>query len=129
MALFYIVDSPSLACASVHAEKQWWIAAFDCKETNIPVEWDCPLPSDVALKLPGDDQPTILLSDRTEVQRAGYDRQNDHPMVFCTNVKKALEYFQSRHVTTGSIQDVGGTTQFFDIRDPEGNIIEICKSL
>jgi len=125
MALFY-TDSLSLCCASVEVEKQWWITTFDCRENKVPVDWDCPLPSDIALKLRGEGEPTILLSDKTEAQQAGYERQNDHPMVFCTNLKKAHEYLRGRGATPGSIQD-GGGTQFFEIRDPEGNIIEICK--
>ena len=125
MALFY-TDSLSLACSNVQAEKQWWITAFGAKETKVPADWDCPLTSDVALKLPGADQPAILLSDRGEIERAGYDRQNDHPLVFCSDLKKAYEYLSGRNVTAGPIQDSGGT-QFFEVRDAEGNTIEICK--
>lgn len=125
MALFY-TDSLSLVCANVDVEKQWWIAAFDCKEAMVPKDWDCPLPSDVALKLPGADTPAVLLSDRTEVQQAGYERQSDHTILFCTNVKKAHEYLRVRHATPGPIQEAGGT-QFFEVHDPDGNVIEICK--
>jgi hypothetical protein len=125
MALFY-TEFLSLACSNVQAEKQWWIAAFGCKETKVPVDWDCPLPSDVALRLPGDDEPTILLSDKTEIERAGYDRQNVHPLIFCTNLKKAHEHFRVGIALAGPIQD-GGGLQFFGVRDPEGNVIEICK--
>jgi len=125
MALFY-TDFLSLACSNVQTEKQWWITAFEAKETKVPVNWDCPLPSDVALKLPGADQPNILLSDRAEIERAGYDRQNNRPLVFCTNVKKAHEYLRGKHATADPIQD-GGDTQFFEVHDAEGNIIEICK--
>jgi hypothetical protein len=126
MALFY-TEFLSLACSNVEAEKQWWIAAFDCKETPVPANWDDPLPSDVALKLPGADEPTIMLSDKAEIVRAGYEnRENDHPLVFCTNLKKAHEYLRGRIALAGPIQD-GGGTQFFEVRDPEGNTIEICK--
>jgi hypothetical protein len=125
MPLFY-TDSLSLVCINVQAEKQWWFAAFDCKETKIPADWDCQLPSDVALKLPGADGPTILLSDRAEVQRAGYDRTNDHPVVFCTNPKKGQEHLRGKNVIVGPIQDRSGP-QLFEIRDAEGNIIEVCK--
>ncbi len=124
MALFY-TDFLSLACSNVDTEKQWWITVFKAKETKVPVDWRCPLPSDVALKLPGVDQPNILLSDREEIERAGYDRQNDHPLIFCANVKKAHEYLKGK-ATAGPIQE-GGGTQFFEVRDPEGNAIEICK--
>lgn len=125
MALFH-TDFLSLACSNVEAEKQWWVTAFECKPTKVPPDWDCPLPSDVALKLPGADQPTILLSDRTEIERAGYDRQDDHHTVFCSNLKKAHGYFRAGIAVAGPIQD-GGGTQFFELRDPEGNIIEICQ--
>jgi hypothetical protein len=125
MALFY-TEFLSLACSNVQAEKQWWIEAFDCKETKVPVDWDCPLPSDVALKLPGADEPAILLSDKTEIERAGYNRQNDHPLIFCTNLKKAHEHLRVGIAPGGPIQG-GGGTQFFEVRDPEGNVIEICK--
>ncbi len=125
MALFY-TELLSLACSNVQAEKQWWIAAFGCKETKAPMGWDCPLPSDVALKLPGADEPTILLSDKTEIERAGYDRQNDHLLIFCANLKKAHEHFRAGIAPAGPIQH-GHGTQFFEVRDPEGNVIEICK--
>jgi hypothetical protein len=125
MALFH-TDFLSLACTNVQAEKQWWIATFDCKETKAPADWDDPLPSDVALKLPGSDQPTILLSDRMETERAGYERQNDHPLIFCVNLKKAHEHFGVKNASPGPIRD-GGGTQFFEVRDPEGNVVEICK--
>lgn len=52
MALF-ATDSITLCCGNVQLEKQWWIETFDRKQTRVPVDWDCPLPSDVALKLPG----------------------------------------------------------------------------
>lgn len=122
----FYTDSLSLCCTSVQLAKQWWIATFDCKETKVPADWDCPLPSDVALKLPGADEPAILLCDRDEVQRAGYDRPNDRPMVFCTNLKKAHEYLYGRGAAAGPIQD-SGDTQFFEGRDLEGNTIEICE--
>jgi len=125
VALFY-TDSLALVCANVDVEKQWWIGAFDCKEVKVPKDWDCALPSDVALQLPGADAPTVLLSARAEVQQAGYDRQNDHATVFCTKVKKAHEYLRAKNVAPGPIQEAGGT-EFFEVHDPDGNVIEICK--
>jgi len=67
-----------------------------------------------------------LLSDKTEVRRAGYDRTNDHPLVFCANLKKAYELINRRNASAGPIHD-GGGTQCFEVCDPEGNVIEICK--
>lgn len=125
MALFW-TDSIALCCSDVAACKKWWIAAFDCKEAKAAADWDCILPSDVDLTLPGDDVPTISLSDWAEVRQAGYERSNDHTIIFCSKLKKAHEYLQSRGTASGTIQDSGGT-EYFEVRDPEGNVIEICK--
>ena len=125
MALF-CTDSISLCCTNVQLAKQWWIGTFDCKEMRVPPDWDCQLPSDVALTLRGTDEPAILLCDRDEVQRARYERLNERPIIFCTNLKKAHEYLHGRGGAVGPIQDAGGT-QFFELRDLEGNTIEICE--
>jgi hypothetical protein len=93
---------------------------------ELPSNWDNSLPSDVALKLPGNDEPAILLCDMAEVDRAGFDLGYKHALIFCSNLKKAHEYFRRRNVAPDPIQE-GGGTQFFEIRDPEGNVIEICK--
>jgi hypothetical protein len=93
--------------------------------TKAPLDWDGPFPSDVALKFPGADQPNILLSDRAEIEQAGYDRQNDRSLVFCTNMKKAYEYLGRKSASPGPIQESGGK-QFFEVR-AEGSTIEICK--
>jgi hypothetical protein len=119
-------DSVALSYSNLAVAKKWWIEPFDCKETKVPPDWDCSLPSDVALRLPGHDLPTILLSDWTEVRNAGYKRSNDRPIIFCNKLTKAQEYFRRRGGATGPIQD-GGGTEFFEVRDPEGNVIEICR--
>ena len=92
----------------------------------MPEDWDDPLPTDVAIKLPWSEHPTILLSERAAVVPAGYERVSDHLLLFTSNLKKAHEHLLARNVAVGPIQD-GGGTQFFEIRDPEGNVIEICK--
>lgn len=127
MALFR-TDSLVLCYSNVEMAKQWWIDTFDCKQAKVPTDWDNPLPSDIALKLPGDAAPTILLCDRAEVQKAGFERQNDHPVIFSDKLKKAREYLLSKGKTAGPIQN-GGGTEFFEIRDSESNVIEICKEL
>jgi len=125
MRLFW-TDSIALCCANVVAAKKWWIDSFGCKEASVPLDWDNSLPSDVALTLPGDDEPTILLSDRAEVEAAGYDRANGHVIIFCSKPTKAHEHLQRKGVAAPPIQHTGGT-EFFEVRDPEGNAIEICK--
>jgi len=99
--------------------------SFGCIDVRVPADWDCRLPSDVALQLPGYDVPTIALSDWNEVRNAGYERSTDHPILFCRNLAKVREHLQRGDAVRGPMQQSGGT-QFFEIRDTEGNIIEIC---
>jgi hypothetical protein len=79
------------------------------------------------LQLPGSDKPTILLCSKVEMEQAGVDaRQPLASDIFCDRLKKAHEYLSSRGIGPGPIQD-GGDMQFFEIRDPQGNLIQICK--
>ena len=126
MASFH-TDSVTLIYSNIEAAQQWWIDVFDCKVAKVPPDWDNPLPSDVALKLPGNSEPTILLSDKAAVERAGFDRPSPVvSVIFCDKLKKAYEQLASRGVLMGPIQD-GGDTQVFELRDTEGHLIEICK--
>lgn len=126
MAMFY-TDSVTLAYSDVETAKRWWIDAFDCKVVRVPSDWDCPLPSDVALQLPGHDAPTILLNSKAEVEQAGFDRSSPvASTIFCDKLKKAYDHLTNRGVLAGPIQD-GGDTQFFEIRDTEGNLIQVCR--
>ena len=126
MSLFR-TDSIAFVYSSVEQAKQWWVSAFDCQQVKVPPDWDNPLPSDVALKLPGDSEPTILLSDRAEVEHAGFDRSSTVvPIIFTAKLKKAHEQLSNRSVPTGPIQG-DGEIHFFEIRDAEGNVIEISE--
>ena len=120
-------DSVAFGYSNVEGAKQWWIDTFGCKVVRVPQDWDNPLPSDVALTLPGDNEPTILLSAQSEVAQARFERPSPvATSIFCDKLKKAHEHLSSRGVLTGPIQD-GGDMQFFEIHDPEGHLIEICK--
>ena len=103
------------------------IETFDCKAVSVPSGWDCELPSDVALQLPGHEMPIILLNSKTEVEQASFDRPLPvASVIFCNKLQKGHEQLTRRGVLAGPIQD-GGDTQFFEIRDTEGNVIQICK--
>jgi hypothetical protein len=126
MGLFR-TDSIILSYTDVEAAKQWWVNAFGCKVEKAPSDWDNPLPSDLALTLPGDDVPTILLSSRSEMEQEHLD--TTPPIVsvmFCDKLEKGHEHLASRGISVGPIQD-GGDMEFFEIRDLEGQLIEICK--
>lgn len=87
----------------------------------MPPDWDEPLPSDVTLKLPGNESPTVLLGSRSEGRGS-----SGHPVIFTGKVKKAYEHLRARGVATGAVHEEWGT-EMFKVTDPEGNAIEICK--
>ena len=120
-------DSLVLAYTSVEAAKQWWIDTFGCKVEKVPADWDNPLASDVALKFPQDKEPTILLCALSEVEQAKLDEPSAVvATIFCDNLKKAHERLSTRGILVGPVQD-GGDTQYFEIRDIEGHLIQVCK--
>lgn len=100
---------------------------MNCKAAEVPEDWDNTLPSDVALKSPRGDEPTILLSAQTKVDQAKFDRSS--PVVstiFCDKLKKGRDLLSTRGILVGPIQD-GGDMQFFEIRDIEGHLIQVCN--
>src|SRR5258705_309067 len=125
MALFH-TDSLVLCYGDVERARRWWIRTFACNQGDVPAEWDDPLPSDVALSLPGSPEPTILLCAQSEVRGAGYQRSNERPILFCRKATKAHEYLENQGAVPGPIQHSAGLA-FFEVRDPEDNAIEICE--
>ena len=123
----FYTDSLVLTYTSVEAAKQRWIDTFGCKVEKVPAEWDNPLASDVALKFPQDKEPTILLCARSEMEQAKLDPPSAVvSTIFCDNLKKAHERLSTRGILVGPVQD-GGDTQYFEIRDIEGHLIQVCK--
>ena len=123
----FYTDFLAFTYSNIEAAKHWWIETFGCKVATVPADWDNTLSSDVALKFPEDDEPTILLSTQREVDEAKFDRPS--PVVstiFCDKLKKGQEVLSSRGILVGPIQD-GGDMQFFEIRDTEGHLIQVCK--
>jgi hypothetical protein len=111
-----------MSYSDVVAAKKWWIMAFDCNEVMIPPDWDDPLPSDVALRLPGRNEATILLSSRFEG-----GRPSEHPIIFTSKVKEAYEHLRGRGVAAAGVVHKEWGTELFEIVDSEGNVIEICN--
>lgn len=125
--MVFYSDSVALSYTDVQAAKQWWMNAFECKPVKQPADWDNPLPSDIALKFRGSDQPTILLSAKNEIEQAGFERPAPvASVIFCDKLEKAHDLLSRHGVAAGPIQD-GGDMQFFEIRDSEGNLIQICN--
>ncbi|MGH2360332.1 MAG: VOC family protein [bacterium] len=126
MGRLFETESLVFCYSNVEAAKRWWMEAFDCKQVALPEYWDDPLPSDVALQMPGDAEPMVLLCDRGEVERGQRAMPATVPIIFSGKLRKAYEHLLNRGVLTGPIQD-SGDTRFFEVRDLEGNVIEICS--
>ena len=54
-----------------------------------------------------------------------------HPIMFCRNLLKAHDELTARGAMLGPVitEDLGdlGCTGYFEIRDCEGNVFEVCK--
>jgi hypothetical protein len=98
---------------------------FGCRRVKVPEDWDDQLPGDAALKLAGADEPSIALRDRAEADRAGLDCSNSRPILFCKKAADARQYLMERGAVPGPILD--GSVAYFEVLDPEGNIIEVCE--
>ena len=49
------------------------------------------------------------------------------PILYTTIIKKASEYVSSNGVVTGPIQQDAQGTHYFEIRDLDGNVTEVCE--
>ncbi|MBZ5685968.1 MAG: VOC family protein [Acidobacteriia bacterium] len=62
-----------------------------------------------------------------ELGPPGKPTEELRPILFTKNIQKARDYVSSRGATLGpNERDAQGTT-YFEIRDLEGNVIEICE--
>ncbi len=57
----------------------------------------------------------------------GKPRDELTPLLYASNVKKARESLSSRGVNVSEIQQDRQGTHYFEMRDLEGNVIEICE--
>jgi len=49
------------------------------------------------------------------------------PLLFTSNIKKAKDFLNSRGAGLGEIEQGAQGTHYFEIRDPEGNVIEVSE--
>ena len=58
---------------------------------------------------------------------AGKPTEGLTPIIYAASAQKAREVLHSRGVTVGEIQQDRQHTHYFEMRDPEGNVIEVCE--
>jgi catechol 2,3-dioxygenase-like lactoylglutathione lyase family enzyme len=49
------------------------------------------------------------------------------PILFTKNINKARDYVSSRGASVGPIEQDAQGTHYFEIRDLDGNVIEVCE--
>lgn len=125
MGLFW-TDYLVICYSDVEAAKKWWISVFECKQTKIPADCDDPGPADVALKLPGAEEPTIQLCEKSDPKEDALARSERRPLLFTSQLKKAHDQLPRRGVAATPIEE-GEGIEFFTVRDLDGNAIEICS--
>ncbi len=58
---------------------------------------------------------------------AGKPTEELRPLLYTTNIKKAREFLNSRGAAPGEIEKDAQGTSYFEIRDPEDNVVEVCE--
>ncbi len=124
--LLFRTDSLKMCYEDLEAARQWWVQTFDCRQVSAPAHWTYLLPSDVVLAVSGALMPVIVLSSLAEEEAARLERADEHPILFTNDLRNAREFLARRGLAPGPIQS-GAGPQYFLIRDPEGNAIEICE--
>lgn len=117
MALLTIADSFYIGLLDVASGTSWYIEKLGLQE--IPVEIDDP-EGCVALGFSQKDQTCIVLGPR------GRPTDAQTPMLYAGNVKKARDVLSSRGVNVGDVQQDRQGTHYFEMRDLEGNAVEIA---
>jgi predicted enzyme related to lactoylglutathione lyase len=49
------------------------------------------------------------------------------PVIFTNRLDKAHEMLERRGVVVGPVHDDGGGTRYFEFRDSEANVVEVCS--
>jgi len=68
-----------------------------------------------------------LLCSRAEIEQAHLEVPSPVATdIFCNKIEKAHDNLSRGGIGPGPIQQ-GGDMQFFEVRDTEGNLIQVCK--
>jgi len=118
MSLLAIADSFYIGVLDLTAATAWYIEKLGLQK--VPVEMD-DAEGCVALGFSKKDQTAIALGPR------GKPTDGTTPMLNASDVKKAREVLSSRGVNVGDIQEDRQGTHYFEMRDLEGNLIEVSE--
>jgi hypothetical protein len=117
MALFRPAGTNYVPVLDLAAAASWYADIFDLRPR--PTKFD-------------DGQKGIELSHSSDYEDlffvlgpANVPNDGETPMLLTSHILKAKDYLSSRGVNVGEIQRDRQGTRFFEMRDSEGNVIEI----
>jgi hypothetical protein len=120
MPLLTIADSFYIGVLDVESATSWHIEKLGLQE--VPAEMDDP-EGCVALGFSKKDQTCIAV-----LGPQGKPTDGTTPMLYASNIGKAREVLGSRGVYVGGTQQDRQGTHYFEMRDLEGNVIEVSES-
>jgi glyoxalase/bleomycin resistance protein/dioxygenase superfamily protein len=118
MSLIRLADSFYVGVHDVAAASSWYMEKLGLKQTTAELDEGegC-----VALSFPKE-IPLVIVLGPSGALSDGATR-----MLYASNVKKAREWLSSRGVNVGMIEKDRQGTQYFEMRDLEGNVIEVSE--
>jgi hypothetical protein len=117
MSLLWVADSFYVGVCDIAAATSWYIEKFGLKRTSVELDEGegC-----VGLIFPKEIPAAIVLGP------SGAPSDGTR-MLYTGAIKKAREWLSSRGVTVGAIEKDRQGTQYFEVRDLEGNVIEVAQ--
>jgi hypothetical protein len=119
MPLLTIADSFYIGVQNIESATSWYIEKLGLQ--RVPAEMDDP-EGCVALGFSKKDQTCIAV-----LGPQGKSTDETTPMLYASNIGKAREFLGSRGVNVGEIQEDRQGTHYFEMRDMEGNVIEVSE--
>jgi len=119
MSLFKPAGTNYIAVKDSAAAASWYKDKLGLRKINIELD-----DGGIALGF-SDDQCALVLG--SPLPPADGPPSGETNMLYASNLKKAREFLSVRGVNVGDIQQDRQGTHYFEMRDPEGNVIEICE--
>jgi hypothetical protein len=118
MSLLCVADSFYIGVNDHAAAVAWYIEKLGLKKTTIELDEGegC-----TALIFPKEIPTPIVLGPPSGAT------DGSTPMLYASNVKKSREWLASRDVNVGAVQEDRQGTHYFEMRDLEGNVIEVSE--
>jgi catechol 2,3-dioxygenase-like lactoylglutathione lyase family enzyme len=121
MSLLRIAETNYISVNDIAAATAWYIEKLGLRKTTIQLD---DAEGCIVLGFTPDEVALLLGPSYTP---AGTSADEPTAMFFTSHLKKARDFMVSRGVNAGEIQQDRQGTHYFEMRDLEGNVIEISE--